>query len=492
MYSYPPAGYYIHHQAPNGLPVILGTVLSADLKSADPAAALGPAAPAPAPGNLQLPEAPEKRSRAARRRRRGGRKNRQDSDSIEAQGGEETTSSAPTSSPSAAEQLELLAGPSPQGQSRPPADAKAPSSPVPGGNCSFFGTAPPPMPNPSSAERSLLQILGDPSKDKEMSQEQMNYAYGRLESYDREQRQFVVRWTLKAPRPLAQNRNGTRIVQKAIEVASQSDRDALVNKLREYVRELYQCPHGNHVLAKIIEVVPSTSPSIGSVIAAFRVIGTGVISRHRYGCRLMERLIEHCDDNHETQPEFAGLLDEVENESGLLCKHGFGNFVVQHLLEHGSRERRRAILAKMMDTTAETTLQQPGQNDIKGLPQLAAHRTASHTVQKLLDHSDDEGKLTIVQNLLRAEKPNSVVDVACSRYGSFVIEQIKGYEVKQKQEDGPLQDALAAAVGEVRARLLENSSKIAADEFGVKVLRKYGLTSQEGHRCNEPTGAVAA
>jgi len=499
MYSYP-AHLYVPH-APNGMPVILGNLqsVSADPKSYGTAAP-GPAAPAPAPGNAQPPEAPEgKRSRAARRRRRGGRshRNRQDCDFGAAQGGEDTSGTTPTSSPSAAELLDLLAGPSPQGQSRPPADAKAPGSPLPGGNSSFFGTTPPPpMTMPSSAELALWQALGDTTKEKDMSQEQMNYALERLDSADREQRQLTVRWTLKAPTLLAQHRNGTRIVQKAIEVASQSDRDALVSKLGEYVtvRELYQCPNGNHVLAKIIEVVPSTSPSIGSVIAAFRAIGTGVVCKHRFGCRLMERLIEHCDDNRETQPEFVGLVDEIENESGLLCKHGFGNFVVQHLLEHGSQERRRAILNKMMDET-EVTPPQPGQPDIKGLPQLAGHRTASHTVQRLLEYSDEAGKLTIVQTLLDAETPHSIAEVACGRYGSFVIEQIKGYEEKEKKDGGAPQDPLAAAVGEIRARLSENSSKLAADDFGIKVLRKYGLTSQEGGgkaAWSEPTGAVAA
>lgn len=482
MYWNAPAT-YMPMAPPAVLPVILGirpTSHPEHVKSVVPgyaqvAAQLPSQVPVQVAADVDSAKAPEKsnRSRAARRRHRGGRnqKNRKNeqgcavptcapvlSDACKATTAgtqaDETPTTVPSTAPSAAEQLDLLAGPSPHASSRPPADAKAPSSPIPGGHAAFFPAIPAGMSlGPTPAELTLLQALGEPpSKDRDISQEQQGVAMARLEGGDKTEQRVVINWMLTAPERFAKSKLGTRIVQKALEVASGSDRDALVGKLQEHVVDLYEDPNANHVLTKIIEVIPSTSSSIGSVIAALRRKGTFTVSKHRFGCRVMERLLEHCDETQ--QPEFVALLDEVVADAGALSKNQMGNFVVQHLLEHGSPERRRTTLEQMLAWK-------------EGIGVLAQHRTASHCVQRCLDYCEEAGKAALVEALLAGSGDASIISVAKGRYGSFVLEQIAGCSERKN---------------EIRNALAEDVHGIAAYDWGKKVLGKYGLAIPQRDR----------
>merc|ERR1711957_986134 len=100
------------------------------------------------------------------------------------------------------------------------------------------------------------------------------------------------------------------------------------------------------------------------------------VARHRYGCRILERLIEHCDENR----QLSSLLRELESQAESLSRHPFANFVIQHLLEHGSPDCRARIVQSLLPY----------------LPMLAVHRTASHVVQRTLDYSNDEARRVLV------------------------------------------------------------------------------------------------
>eukprot|EP00442_Polarella_glacialis_P045053 CAMPEP_0115152138 /NCGR_PEP_ID=MMETSP0227-20121206/65997_1 /TAXON_ID=89957 /ORGANISM="Polarella glacialis, Strain CCMP 1383" /LENGTH=647 /DNA_ID=CAMNT_0002562719 /DNA_START=210 /DNA_END=2155 /DNA_ORIENTATION=+ len=129
---------------------------------------------------------------------------------------------------------------------------------------------------------------------------------------------------------------GTRVVQKALEVASAAERVMLTEQMQGHVREAFaSSPHANHVLQKCIELI---SPDrVQFVLAEMR--GNAVAAaRHRYGCRVLERLLEHCPTE-----QTAPLVDEVLGGAPQLCRHTFGNFVVQHVLEHGTPEQRHLI-----------------------------------------------------------------------------------------------------------------------------------------------------
>merc|ERR1712190_464326 len=152
---------------------------------------------------------------------------------------------------------------------------------------------------------------------------------------------------------------------------------------------------------KIIEVVPG--PALAPIIQVLQDLGGVEVARHRYGCRVLERLLEFG-----TEGQMARLFDQCIINAEDLSRHQFGNFVIQSLLEHGTEQQRREILSKLLPT----------------VPSMASHRVASHVVQRALNHSDEDGQRDIATALLQAMQPNSFADIAASRYGSYVAEEL--------------------------------------------------------------------
>lgn len=237
--------------------------------------------------------------------------------------------------------------------------------------------------------------------------------------------------------PLARSRSGTRLIQKALDVSSGALRARLVGTLRGHVAELFECAHGNHVLSKLVVAMPPLM--ITFVLEELRAKGIVAVARHRFGGRVLERLLEFS-----SEAQVAELAAEILGDCEALCRHPYGNFVVSSLLENGTEAHRAAILEKMLD----------------GLPYLAMHRTASHVVQRLLARATGAQRCVILQRLLRAGSPNSIVEVACSRYGSFVVEELAGVE----------------GGGEVRARLARELPELQKSRFGQAVLGTFNLS----------------
>jgi len=242
-------------------------------------------------------------------------------------------------------------------------------------------------------------------------------------------------------RQLALSKSGCRIVQKALEVAGGLDRDVMIAALKEHVVELYESPHGNHVLSRAIEVLPASK--IHFIISA--VLGRGLaVSKHRFGCRIICRLVEHCGEE-----AIGELLDEVLAETDELARHAFGNFVVQTAMEHASPLRRSAMLSQLLP----------------GFAMLAMHRTGSLVAQRVLDYCDDAGQNLAIQALVRGEGAASIVDIACNRYGSYVLEQLAGIHHSAREE--------AARILARDLHLLQGS------EYAEKVTLAFGLSSTE-------------
>lgn len=246
----------------------------------------------------------------------------------------------------------------------------------------------------------------------------------------------LAQWLTPVIKRIALSREGCRVVQKVLETAGASSRDTLAKQLEPHIQELIGSPHGNHVVAKMVEIMPPGA--VGFVIEAIQN-NPAEIARHRFGCRILERLVEHCSEK-----QMSSVFDAVVFQAEPLCRHPYGNFVVSHLLEHGSSIRRVRILNQLLPT----------------LPQLAMHRTASHVVQKAIDHSDEDGKRRLVERLLNAQSPNSLVDIACSRYGSFVVEDLANVNVGKED----------------MIRYLESGvDRLNASQFGKKVMDCFEL-----------------
>lgn len=257
---------------------------------------------------------------------------------------------------------------------------------------------------------------------------------------------------LPASRALALSKYGCRVIQKAVEVGSANDINLLVAELTGHIAELSKSPHGNHVVAKFIEVLPPNNLRFILTELAGSFVD---VARHQYGCRLLERLLEHCPAE-----QVVSLVAEVLTDAEPLCRHRYGNFVMQHIFEHGLQPWKDKIVGQIV-------------ND---LPLLAKHRTASHVVQRALEFGGDETQFMLISAFVKGHGEDSLVEIACSRYGSFVVEELASIHACREVVRQLLQDGLP--------RLLDN-------QYGKRAIAKFGFPLPPGDISFESSSTLA-
>eukprot|EP00413_Alexandrium_margalefii_P012597 CAMPEP_0204527752 /NCGR_PEP_ID=MMETSP0661-20131031/9150_1 /ASSEMBLY_ACC=CAM_ASM_000606 /TAXON_ID=109239 /ORGANISM="Alexandrium margalefi, Strain AMGDE01CS-322" /LENGTH=442 /DNA_ID=CAMNT_0051533683 /DNA_START=53 /DNA_END=1378 /DNA_ORIENTATION=- len=141
---------------------------------------------------------------------------------------------------------------------------------------------------------------------------------------------------------LAFQRQGCRVVQAAIGVAERAVVTGLVAELHGWVREACESPHANYVIQTIITALPTAMSDF--VVKELSGVAARM-ARHRCGCRIICRLIEHSTANS----ELAVLLSEILAEAEVLCQHPFAHYVVECVLEHLPEHRGRIVEALSAD-----------------------------------------------------------------------------------------------------------------------------------------------
>merc|ERR1719199_305652 len=210
----------------------------------------------------------------------------------------------------------------------------------------------------------------------------------------------IVEMVVPSSRTLSLTPSGSRLVQQVIVIASAPQREQLLKELLTDVTELYTSPHANHVVAKLVEVMPARN--LASIGEAMRGKAT-TVARHQFGSRILERLIEHCDENL-----IGFLLDELLEDFEALARHQFGNFVVARVLEHGTAPRKHTCVQKLLPYVL----------------QHATHKTACNIVERMLDNADLACQAMIADAFLEGGGETSLEGIAATRYGSFVIQHL--------------------------------------------------------------------
>merc|ERR1712196_223847 len=95
----------------------------------------------------------------------------------------------------------------------------------------------------------------------------------------------------------------------------------------------------------------------------------------------------------------------------MLSRHPFGNYVVQTAMEH-CHTRSWDLLSQLLPDFAT----------------LVTNRTGSLVAQRVLDYSDGNHLTLALEALLQGDGASSLVEIACDRYGSYVIEQLGGLQ----------------------------------------------------------------
>jgi len=154
--------------------------------------------------------------------------------------------------------------------------------------------------------------------------------------------------------------------------------------------------HGNYVIQKIIEFMPSSHANFIMEELSGKACE---VARHRFGCRIFCRMVEHCRDSQAT-----GLIDELLAEVGELCRHGFAHHVMDCILEQGLQSHQQQIVQSLCSD----------------LPTNVHNRYSSFVLETALTHCGPH-ELSILLEALLSCAPDVLTYVQKTRLWSHII-----------------------------------------------------------------------
>ncbi|XP_020585489.1 pumilio homolog 2-like [Phalaenopsis equestris] len=195
---------------------------------------------------------------------------------------------------------------------------------------------------------------------------------------------------------------GCRVIQKAIEVVDLDQQTKMVKELDGHIMRCVRDQNGNHVIQKCIECIPQDA--IQFIVSTFydQVVA---LSTHPYGCRVIQRVLEHCDDPKTQQI----MMDEILDSVCMLAQDQYGNYVVQHVLEHGKPHERSAIIQKLA-----------GQ-----IVQMSQQKFASNVVEKCLTFGGAEERQLLVNEMLGTTEENEPLQAMMKdQFANYVVQKV--------------------------------------------------------------------
>lgn len=154
--------------------------------------------------------------------------------------------------------------------------------------------------------------------------------------------------------------------------------------------------NGNHVCQKIIECLSSKAKAAkaagDAATANFLrdqiqfviddiLANIAPLSCHPFGCRVLQRILEHC-----VEPQKTDVLDALQLCHKTLLDDQYGNYVIQHVLQHGRVSDRQSLLQIIVAS---------------GILTLSRQKFASNVVEKLLKYGTPGQRNRVVAAMLK-------------------------------------------------------------------------------------------
>lgn len=241
---------------------------------------------------------------------------------------------------------------------------------------------------------------------------------------------------------LSQDPEGCRDVQLNLEVAtSDEQRFAITRELIGHVAKALRHPHANHVLQKCITVnLPKDSQFVIDEILE-RPEGLHQAARHRYGCRIVQLLLQFC-----LPDQLDVMVEKLLADAIPLSRHTFGSYVMQQIFEHGRPEHRHRLVR---------TFEQNASG-------LASNAAGSRVIYAAIHHMCVEDGKWLARAVLQA--PDALRNLADVRNGHLtllaVLRALSSAEQEQAFEIlGPESSEYAEKVSHLRALLREGSDQ---------------------------------
>jgi len=159
--------------------------------------------------------------------------------------------------------------------------------------------------------------------------------------------------------------------------------------------------NGNHVIQKCIETADPPE-SVQFVLNSF--MGQVVLlARHAFGCRVLQRIIEHC-----TEAQVTPIVDELLVAVDSMLTDQYGNYVIQHVMESGILRHRSIIVQATRGRVQE----------------LSCHKFASNVMEKCVQNCTPEERSEVIVSELLLNGGAPIFALVSDQYGNYVVQKL--------------------------------------------------------------------
>ncbi|KAG2592907.1 hypothetical protein PVAP13_5NG586100 [Panicum virgatum] len=196
---------------------------------------------------------------------------------------------------------------------------------------------------------------------------------------------------------------GSRFIQQKLETATVEEKNMVFEEIMPHALSLMTDVFGNYVVQKFFEHGSAeqrrelADKLFGHVLA---------LSLQMYGCRVIQkRVLEHCADPKTQQI----VMDEILQAVCMLAQDQYGNYVVQHVLEHGKPHERSIIIEKLA-----------GQ-----IIQMSQQKFASNVVEKCLTFGGPAEREVLINEMLGTTDENEPLQAMMKdQFGNYVVQKV--------------------------------------------------------------------
>jgi len=210
--------------------------------------------------------------------------------------------------------------------------------------------------------------------------------------------------------PLAQDPQGCREVQFAIDSADEVEVVTLAKELEGHIWEATCCPHANHVLQKLLEQLQPQDLQfvLGELLSGGLLLQA---SKHKYGCRIVQRLLERC------QAEQVQLLVSILTpQAAFVACHPYGNYVIQKLLRCCHVKEAKPLRKALQE----------------GVQSLGHDPYGTAVLSCAMQTLPFDERVELARAL--AQDTELLVDLACSRHGHQAAKAVVDVLTGQEQQ----------------------------------------------------------
>merc|ERR1712232_564245 len=137
---------------------------------------------------------------------------------------------------------------------------------------------------------------------------------------------------------MAQDQAQCHEVQRILEESDEMAKVAIAEELHSHVLDAVQHPYANFVVQKCVETLrPDAFQFIVDELMSSNRAQS--VAQHKFGCRIIQRLLEYCRADQINQ-----LVQQLLSEALELTRSSYGVYVIPHILEYACKEHQRYLI----------------------------------------------------------------------------------------------------------------------------------------------------